>query len=148
MGTTIKRVERQKILYNFRGKLDDKNRLTIPADVRADFEGKQLVITPGFEGSLHLYTDNVWEESMMPALSVNPKIDDATPAILNQTLASQADYFLGDLQQATLDPRGRLVLDTELVIMSGLNEVKDWKAVKVPAGNYWRIRRLDRRPQM
>ncbi len=85
---------------------------------------------------------------MLPALSVNPKSDDTTPAILNQTLANQADYFLGDLQQATLDPRGRIVLDAELVAMAGMGEVKDWKAVKVPAGNYWRIRRLDRRPQM
>ncbi len=135
-------------MYNFKGKLDDKNRLTIPAELRTEFEGA-LIITPGFDGSLHLYTENVWRQELEPALRVNPQEGDQTPAILNQQLAAQADYFYSDLQSTRLDEkRGRITIELELVIRAGLEEFKDYKAVKMPTatGHYWRIRRADRRP--
>ena len=134
-------------MYNFKGKLDDKNRLTIPAELRSEFEGT-LMITPGFDGSLHLYTENVWQKELEPALQVNPRGDDQTPTILNQQLAAQADYFYSDLQVTRLDEkRGRITIDLDLVIRADLNEVKDYKAIKMPTGSgyYWRLRRADRR---
>lgn len=137
-------------MYNFKGKLDDKNRLTIPAEVRSEFEGI-LIITPGFDGSLHLYTENVWKEELEPALTVNPQGDDRTPAILNQHLAAQADFFYSDLQTTRLDEkRGRITLEQDLMVRAGLHEVRDYKAIKMPAttGHYWKIRRADRRPTL
>jgi DNA-binding transcriptional regulator/RsmH inhibitor MraZ len=135
-------------MYNFKGKLDDKNRLTIPADLRSEFSGP-LVVTPGFDGSLHLYTENVWEQELEPALKV--KIDDdQRPTILNQQLAAQADFFYSDLQQTRHDDRGRLTIEYDLVVRADLHEVRDFKAVRVPTetGHYWKIRRADRRPKL
>lgn len=53
----------------FERKLDDKNRLTIPAEVQGEFEGGFVVITRSFRpGYLHLYSEKVWSEEMGEAL--------------------------------------------------------------------------------
>ena len=51
-----------KIDY-FERKLDDKRRLTVPVELRAEFEDG-IVITRGFGRYLHLYPKNVWDEEM------------------------------------------------------------------------------------
>ena len=45
----------------FQRKLDDKRRLTIPAELRAEF-ASGVVITRGFQKYLHLYPKLVWEQ--------------------------------------------------------------------------------------
>ena len=136
-------------MYNFKGKLDDKNRLTIPAELRPELAGR-LIITPGFDGSLHLYTESIWKKELEPALAVNPQDSDRTPTILNQQLAAQADFFFSDLQETDLDARGRITFDQDLVVRVGMHEIKDLKAVRMPAatGYYWKLRRADRRPKI
>ncbi len=52
----------------FERKLDDKNRLTIPSELRHEFETGRVIITRGFAKYLHLYTEKVWNEDMEPAL--------------------------------------------------------------------------------
>ncbi|QQR53211.1 MraZ N-terminal domain containing protein [bacterium] len=43
----------------FERKLDDKNRLTIPAELRHEFEAGNVIITRGFANYLHLYTEKL-----------------------------------------------------------------------------------------
>jgi DNA-binding transcriptional regulator/RsmH inhibitor MraZ len=51
----------------FERKLDDKRRLTIPAELRAEFSSG-IVMTRGFQEYLHLYPKNVWDEEVEPLL--------------------------------------------------------------------------------
>ncbi len=138
------------MIYNFRGRLDEKNRLTLPPLVRGEFADGIAVVTPGFNQSLHLYPKKVWGE-VEKALKVNPKEGDKTPTVLNRELAEMADYFYSQLQEVTIDAkRGRITLDQELAEASGLDKEKDWKAVRIPAdtGSYWRIRKLSAKPKL
>lgn len=137
--------------YNFRGRLDEKNRLTLPPSVRGEFADGVAVITPGFDSTLHLYPKKIWQGEMEKALRVNPKEGDLTPTVLNQQLAAQADYFYSQLQEVTIDAkRGRVTLDAELAERAGLDRDKDWKAVRIPTdtGHYWRIRRAKAKPHL
>ena len=51
----------------FQRKLDDKRRLTIPAEVRNEF-ASGVVVTRGFGDYLHLYPKDVWDQTVEPAL--------------------------------------------------------------------------------
>jgi MraZ protein len=51
----------------FQRKLDDKRRLTIPAELRAEF-ASGVVVTQGFQKYLHLYPKSVWDELVEPEL--------------------------------------------------------------------------------
>ncbi len=52
----------------FERKLDDKRRLTLPAELRAEF-ASGVVITRGFKNNyLHLYPKAVWDELVEPSL--------------------------------------------------------------------------------
>ena len=52
----------------FERKLDGKRRLTIPSELRAEFEQGEVVVTRGFGSYLHLYTKQVWESQVEPRL--------------------------------------------------------------------------------
>ena len=54
----------------FERKLDDKRRLTIPAELRAEFV-TGVVLTRGFQKYLHLYPKSVWDEQVEPQLQGN-----------------------------------------------------------------------------
>lgn len=64
----------------FERKLDNKNRLTIPTQLRDELGGT-VVITPGFGKYLHMYSSEVWNTEMEPALTGD--ILDETKADLN-----------------------------------------------------------------
>lgn len=72
VGSIIQSVEEKakntktlKLDY-FERKLDDKHRLTIPAEIRSEF-ASGVVITRGFQNYLHMYSKDVWEAEMEPA---------------------------------------------------------------------------------
>ena len=52
----------------FERKLDDKRRLTIPTELRAEF-ASGVVLTRGFGSYLHLYAQDVWDSQVEPALT-------------------------------------------------------------------------------
>ena len=56
------------IIDYFERKLDDKRRLTIPAELRAEF-ASGVVVTRGFKKYLHLYPKSVWDQEVEPDLS-------------------------------------------------------------------------------
>ena len=51
----------------FERKLDDKRRLTIPAELRAEF-ASGVVLTRGFGNYLHLYPQQVWDREVEDTL--------------------------------------------------------------------------------
>ncbi|MEX0748488.1 MAG: hypothetical protein WD467_00760 [Candidatus Saccharimonadales bacterium] len=111
----------------FERKLDDKNRLTIPTDVRAEFAGGGVVITRGFGNYLHLYSSNVWEADMEPALAGD---------ILDERIADLNVRFRTGKQSASLDQKqGRITIDQSLLDYAGITKT----VVAVRIGKYWRV---------
>lgn len=111
----------------FERKLDDKNRLTIPVELRHEFEGGHVIVTRGFKQYLHLYTENVWNREMETALTGN---------ILDETVADLNVQFRTGKTAAGLDAKqGRVTLEQHLLDYAGIT--REVTAVRV--GKYWRL---------
>ncbi len=111
----------------FERKLDDKNRLTIPAELRHEFEGSNVVITRGFSQYLHLYTEKVWNEDMEPALKGD--ILDERTADLN------VQFRMGKSVTSMDGKQGRITLEQHLLDYAGISK----EVTAVRAGRYWRL---------
>jgi MraZ protein len=123
----------------FKRKLDDKNRLTIPAELRSEF-AEGVIITPGFERYLHLYPKTVWAGEVQKALAGDWLGDGTKPAVINQELADLADQLLEGMVEATLDAKqGRVTIDNDLMGYAGLPSGGEVAATKMPGG-YWRLK--------
>lgn len=110
----------------FERKLDDKRRLTIPAELRAEFAGG-VVITRGFSNYLHIYPQNVWDGDVEPAL---------TGDILDEKTADLNVQFRMGKVSAELDAKqGRITVEQHLLDYAGI----DRNVVCVRAGKYWRL---------
>lgn len=76
-------------------KLDDKRRLTIPAELRAEFSSG-VVVTRGFQKYLHLYPLSVWDEQVESQLQGN---------ILDERTADLNVQFRTGKTEASLDEK-------------------------------------------
>ena len=114
----------------FERKLDDKRRLTIPAELRNEF-ASGVVVTRGFGQYLHLYPQNVWEREVEPALS---------GSILDEKVADLNVRFRRGKTDAELDQKqGRVNIEQHLLEYAGIER----ELVAVRAGAYFRVMRPD-----
>lgn len=110
----------------FERKLDDKRRLTIPAELRAEF-ASGVVLTRGFKQYLHLYSQAVWDEEVESALEGD---------ILDERIADLNVQFRTGKTGGELDEKqGRITIEQHLLDYAGINT----DVVVVRAGKYWRI---------
>lgn len=110
----------------FERKLDDKRRLGIPAELRAEFDSG-VVITKGFKNYLHLYPKSIWDEQVEPQLQGN---------ILDEQTADLNVQFRMGLVEGTIDAKqGRITLEQHLLDHAGISH----DVVAVRAGRYWRL---------
>lgn len=110
----------------FERKLDDKRRLTIPAELRAEFSSG-IVTTRGFKDYLHLYPKDVWDEEVEPLLK---------GSILDERMADlNVQFRMGKVEGLIDDKQGRFGLDQHLLDYAGID--RDVIAVRV--GRYWRL---------
>lgn len=110
----------------FERKLDDKRRLTIPAELRAEF-ASGVVLTRGFQNYLHLYPKQVWDEQVEPQLK---------GSILDEKVADLNVQFRSGKTEAELDiKQGRVTIEQHLLDYAGITK----EVVAVRAGAYWRI---------
>lgn len=110
----------------FERKLDDKKRLTIPAELRAEF-GSGVVVTRGFKKYLHLYSKKVWDEEVEPALKGD---------ILNEDTADiNVQFRMGKIESPLDAKQGRILLEQHLLDYAGIEK----ELVAVRAGQYWRL---------
>ncbi|MDB5182227.1 MAG: hypothetical protein JWO47_11 [Candidatus Saccharibacteria bacterium] len=110
----------------FERRLDDKRRLTIPAELRNEF-ADGVVITRGFQNYLHLYPKKVWDEEVEPQLKGN---------ILDEQTADLNVQFRMGRVEGVMDARqGRITLEIHHLDYALIS--KDVVAVR--AGKYWRI---------
>ena len=110
----------------FERKLDDKRRLTIPAELRNKF-ADGAVITRGFGTYLHLYPKEVWDKQVEPKLEGD---------ILDERVADLNVQFRMGKVEAELDGKqGRITLEQHLLDYAGIKR----DVVAVGVGQYWRI---------
>jgi MraZ protein len=110
----------------FERKLDDKRRLTIPAELRVEF-ASGVVITRGFQKYLHLYAKSVWDELVEPELQ---------GSILDEQMADLNVRFRSGKTEAMLDEKqGRFTIEQNLLDYAGI----DRDVIAVRAGKYWRL---------
>ncbi len=110
----------------FQRKLDDKRRLTIPTELRAEF-ASGVVVTRGFKNYLHLYPKMVWDEEVEPLLKGNI-LDEATADLNVQFRMGKTEGEL-DLKQ------GRFSVEQHLLDYAGISK----GIVAVRVGKYWRL---------
>ena len=110
----------------FERKLDDKRRLTIPAELRGQF-ASGVVVTRGFGKYLHLYPKDVWDQLVEPRLNGD---------ILDERIADLNVQFRTGKVEATIDEKqGRVTLEQHQLEYAGID--RDVAAVGV--GKYWRV---------
>jgi MraZ protein len=110
----------------FERKLDDKRRLTIPAELRDEF-ASGVVLTKGFGAYLHLYPKSVWDEQVEPALNGD---------ILDQRVADLNVQFRMGKTEAAMDAKqGRISIEQHLLDHAGVSR----DVVAVRAGRYFRL---------
>lgn len=110
----------------FQRKLDDKRRLTIPTELRAEF-ASGVVITRGFQKYLHVYPKHVWDDSVEPELK---------GSILDEQIADLNVQFRTGKVESELDTKqGRITLEQHLLDYAGID--KNVSCVRV--GKYWRL---------
>ena len=116
----------------FERRLDDKRRLTIPAELRTEFISG-VVLTRGFGIYLHLYPKNIWDGDVELALS-------ASDSILDEKTADINVKFRRGKTEAELDQKqGRVTIEQHLLDYAAI----DRELVAVRAGAYWRILAAD-----
>lgn len=110
----------------FERKLDDKRRLTIPAELREEF-ASGVVVTRGFQQYLHLYPQEIWDNDVESALQ---------GSILDEQVADLNVKFRFGKTADTLDEKqGRVTIEQHLLNYAGIE--KDIVAIR--AGKYWRL---------
>jgi MraZ protein len=114
----------------FERKLDDKRRLTLPAELREEFTSG-VVITRGFKNYLHLYPKAVWDELVEPQLQGNV-LDELTADI-------NVQFRMGKVEGVIDQKQGRFTLEQHLLEYASI----DRDVVAVRAGKYWRLMRKD-----
>ena len=124
------------IVDYFERKLDDKRRLTIPAELRSEFSSGTVVVTRGFGKYLHLYTKEVWDKQVEPKL--------ASGSVLDEHVADLNVQFRMGKTEAQMDTKqGRITLEQHLLDYAGI----DRNVEAVRAGPYWRILAKKKSPQ-
>lgn len=112
----------------FERRLDDKRRLTIPSEIRAEFISG-VVLTPGFGSYLHLYSKEIWDGEVETALQ-------ASAGILDEKTADVNVQFRRGKTEAELDQKqGRITVEQHLLDYADLTR----DIVAVRAGKYWRL---------
>lgn len=110
----------------FERKLDDKRRLTIPAELRHDF-ASGVVLTRGFGKYLHMYPKDIWNKRVEPQLDGD---------VLDERVADLNVQFRMGKYETELDGKqGRVTLEQHLLDYAGIK--RNIAAVRV--GQYWRL---------
>ena len=92
--------------------IDDKNRLSLPAKFRQEM-GKKVVVTPGLDGCLFVFTLTQWEK-------ISGKLGESS--ILQGDTRSFNRYMLGGASEAEVDSLGRVLIPDFLRERANLKE--------------------------
>ncbi len=92
--------------------IDNKNRLSLPAKFRSEM-GKKVVVTPGLDGCLFVFTLKQWEK-------ISEKLGESS--LLQGDTRSFNRYMLGGASEAEVDSLGRVLIPDFLRERANLKE--------------------------
>ena len=90
------------IIGEYRHNLDDKNRLSLPSKFRKEM-GKSVVITPGLDSCLFIFTVNEWEK-------ISERLSSSETSMLQANNRSFNRYLLGGAVEVEVDAVGRMLV--------------------------------------
>ncbi len=88
------------LIGEYKHSLDDKNRLSLPAKFRKEL-GKKVVVTPGLDGCLFLFTLTEWKRI---SVSLSER------SLLQSDNRSFNRYMFGGAVEAEIDTIGRILI--------------------------------------
>lgn len=94
------------IIGEFRHTIDDKNRLSLPAKFRKEM-GKTVVITPGLDSCLFIFTMREWEK-------ISGRLSAGDSSILQADNRGFNRFLLGGAVEVEVDAVGRMLLPEHL----------------------------------
>jgi MraZ protein len=90
--------------------LDEKNRLTLPAKLRGDFEDG-VVVTRGLDGCLYAYPRAAWAQLAERIQTLDPLAEDSR---------RMRRHFFSGAAHGELDKQGRMVIPAALLEGAGI----------------------------
>lgn len=94
--------------------MDDRRRVPVPTDFRPQFDGEPIIMYPGVEGCVQVFT-------LTGFIEENQKLYDRTSANPRIRMARRRAFSKGRRQEK-LDNQGRITLDAELVLHARLDK--------------------------
>jgi MraZ protein len=94
------------LIGEYRHTIDDKNRLSLPAKFRKEM-GKSVVITPGLDSCLFIFTMKEWER-------ISGHLSAGESSILQADNRGFNRFLLGGAVEAEVDAVGRMLLPEPL----------------------------------
>ncbi len=91
--------------------IDDKNRLSFPIKFRKAM-GKSVVITPGIEKSLFVFTADQWKKT----------VDRLAESSLQEENRSFSRYLIGGASEVAIDANGRILIPEVLKEKLGIKD--------------------------
>ena len=91
--------------------IDEKNRLSFPMKFRKEM-GKKVVIAPGIEESLFVFTPDQWKKT----------IDRLAESSLQQENRSFSRYLIGGASEVEIDANGRILIPENLKQKLGIDD--------------------------
>jgi MraZ protein len=119
------------LIGEYRHTIDDKNRLSLPSKFRKEM-GKRVVVTPGLDSCLFIFTVNEWEK-------ISSRLSVSESSMLQADNRGFNRYLLGRAVEVEVDAVGRMLLPERLrhranletsVVFVGVNDrVELWNEV-------------------
>jgi MraZ protein len=114
------------LLGTYKPKLLGKNRLVLPAKLRKEISGSDLVLSVGFEACIFGFEEKKWEQVTEADLS--RPLSDNEGRILRRKMCTNA-------QTVGLDAQGRFVVPEEMLKLIGLKD----EITLIGAGDHFEI---------
>ncbi len=112
--------------------IDDKNRLSFPIKFRKEM-GKNVVIAPGLEKSLFVFTTTEWKK----------KVEQLSESSLQADNRSFSRYLIGGASEVSIDAQGRILVPESLKEKIGIKDkvviVGVYSRVELWEENTWKL---------
>lgn len=115
----------------FERKLDDKNRLTIPAEIRHEFEGGRVVLTRGFDKTIFVYPRSRWTDAVEPGLQGDIVSED--------NFRKNMQLRQGKVDASMDTKQGRIIIDQHLLDHAGIGKSLSATRIGSSAGSFWAL---------
>lgn len=115
----------------FQHKLDDKNRLTLPAELHREFTGGEVILAQGYDSTIFLYPQNLWQNAVERAL--------AGDVIDEDNFRRNRQLRRGKVTAKMDAKQGRITIPQHLLDYAGISREVIATRIASAAGSYWAL---------